>query len=303
MSTKRKAPHRLRRLLRRRHPARSRCFGSEGKNEEFQPADEFQLDPWIELKIGRARHEHQQGACSTSSSPARSRPGRWSTSRRRMQQTARTGSRPRSRRSTTSPTTRSRAATCRAQMSLRWFPFVATLFFFIWISNLIGYIPLPTNTTRRSNIFGLEVPSLRPLRRHRQHLGAAGPHAGRVVRLPGRGHPREGLRRATSRAGSRRHAEGHAAVPLRHRGHLAVRPDHLAVGATLREHPRRPPADPVHGRRPGRDPRHRRARLAHAAAGDRLLPLRGRPGGHAPGVHLRNAHVHLLRRGDRRRSH
>ncbi len=46
------------------------------------------------------------------------------------------------------------------EMSLRWFPFVATLFFFIWISNLIGYIPLPTNTEHTAEIFGLEVPTL-----------------------------------------------------------------------------------------------------------------------------------------------
>ena len=46
------------------------------------------------------------------------------------------------------------------EMSLRWFPFVATLFFFIWISNLIGYLPLPTNTEHSTNIFGLEVPTL-----------------------------------------------------------------------------------------------------------------------------------------------
>jgi F-type H+-transporting ATPase subunit a len=46
------------------------------------------------------------------------------------------------------------------EMSLRWFPFVATLFFFIWISNLIGYLPLPTNTEHTVHIFGLEVPTL-----------------------------------------------------------------------------------------------------------------------------------------------
>ena len=27
-------------------------FGSDGKNEEFQPQEEFRLEPWIELKIG-----------------------------------------------------------------------------------------------------------------------------------------------------------------------------------------------------------------------------------------------------------
>jgi F-type H+-transporting ATPase subunit a len=31
------------------------------------------------------------------------------------------------------------------KMARKWFPFVGTLFLFIWFSNLIGYIPLPTN--------------------------------------------------------------------------------------------------------------------------------------------------------------
>ena len=26
--------------------------GSEGKNEEFKPQNEFKLDPWVDLKIG-----------------------------------------------------------------------------------------------------------------------------------------------------------------------------------------------------------------------------------------------------------
>ena len=35
-----------------------------------------------------------------------------------------------------------------ADAAAKWFPFVATLFFFIWFSNMIGYIPLPVNTER-----------------------------------------------------------------------------------------------------------------------------------------------------------
>ena len=85
---------------------------------------------------------------------------------------------------------------------------------------------------------------------------------------------------------------------LRHRGHLAVRADHLAVGATVREHPGRPPADPVHGRRARGAARDRRARLGHAPDRDRLLPLRGRPDRDPAGLHLRHAHIHLPRRGN-----
>jgi len=42
----------------------------------------------------------------------------------------------------------------------RWFSFVATLFLFIWFSNMLGYIPLPTNTEHTVNIFGVELPTL-----------------------------------------------------------------------------------------------------------------------------------------------
>jgi F-type H+-transporting ATPase subunit a len=43
--------------------------------------------------------------------------------------------------------------------AVKWFPFIATLFFFIAFSNLLGYLPLPTNTENEISIFGLEVPA------------------------------------------------------------------------------------------------------------------------------------------------
>jgi len=44
-------------------------------------------------------------------------------------------------------------------MARKWFPFIGTLFLFIWYSNLIGFIPLPTNTGEKVNIFGAQLPS------------------------------------------------------------------------------------------------------------------------------------------------
>lgn len=46
------------------------------------------------------------------------------------------------------------------RMAMKWFPFIGTLFLFIWYSNLIGYIPLPTNTHEGHGIdlFGLTIP-------------------------------------------------------------------------------------------------------------------------------------------------
>ncbi len=45
------------------------------------------------------------------------------------------------------------------KMAAKWFPFIGTLFLFIWFNNLIGYIPLPTNTHHKFELFGAEIPS------------------------------------------------------------------------------------------------------------------------------------------------
>jgi F-type H+-transporting ATPase subunit a len=45
------------------------------------------------------------------------------------------------------------------KMARKWFPFIGTLFLFIWFSNLIGYIPLPTNTEHHFEVFGIEIPT------------------------------------------------------------------------------------------------------------------------------------------------
>jgi F-type H+-transporting ATPase subunit a len=45
------------------------------------------------------------------------------------------------------------------KMARKWFPFLCTLFLFIWFSNLIGYIPLPTNSAEKVDIAGIEVPA------------------------------------------------------------------------------------------------------------------------------------------------
>jgi F-type H+-transporting ATPase subunit a len=45
------------------------------------------------------------------------------------------------------------------EMAAKWFPFVGALFLFIMFSNLIGYIPLPTNTEHKVSLFGWHIPS------------------------------------------------------------------------------------------------------------------------------------------------
>jgi F-type H+-transporting ATPase subunit a len=45
------------------------------------------------------------------------------------------------------------------RMAAKWFPFIGALFLFIWYSNLIGFIPLPTNTEHKFDLFGANIPS------------------------------------------------------------------------------------------------------------------------------------------------
>lgn len=45
------------------------------------------------------------------------------------------------------------------KMAAKWFPFIGALFLFIWFSNLIGYLPLPTNTEHTFDVLGVSVPS------------------------------------------------------------------------------------------------------------------------------------------------
>jgi F-type H+-transporting ATPase subunit a len=45
------------------------------------------------------------------------------------------------------------------EMARKWFPLVFTLFVFVLITNLLGYIPLPINTADKINVGGVHFPS------------------------------------------------------------------------------------------------------------------------------------------------
>jgi F-type H+-transporting ATPase subunit a len=132
-------------------------FGSEGENEEFQPQEEFRLEPWIELNIGGLDLSINRAvfylflACALTAGVMfyiakrmQQRPNKVQTAVETLYNL------------TYNTITRGNMS---EHMAAKWFPFVATLFFFIWISNLIGYIPLPTNTHETVDIFGVEFPT------------------------------------------------------------------------------------------------------------------------------------------------
>jgi F-type H+-transporting ATPase subunit a len=132
-------------------------FGSEGKNEEFKPQNEFKLEPWIELKIGGLDLSFNKAvlylllACMLTI-------GAMVYVARRMQdkpnrvQTVVEGAYD----LTYNQIARNNMA---SEAAAKWFPLVATLFFFIWFSNMLGYIPLPVNDHEKIDIFGIGFPA------------------------------------------------------------------------------------------------------------------------------------------------
>jgi len=133
-------------------------FGSEGRNEAFQPQEEFRLTPWIELNvlgldmsINKAVMYLFLAAIATTATMVyiarrmQDRPNRV--------QTAIEVAYDLTRKNIT-------GQNMSSPMATKWFSFVATLFFFIWFSNMLGYLPLPTNTEHPVDVFGLEVPAL-----------------------------------------------------------------------------------------------------------------------------------------------
>jgi F-type H+-transporting ATPase subunit a len=132
-------------------------FGSAGKNDAFQPQNEFKLDPWIPIHIGPLDLSINKavlylwiaaaltiGTMLWIANRMTARPNRIQTAVEAafllMRDTITRGN-------------------MEDRMARKWFPFVGTLFLFIWFSNMIGYIPLPTNTHETFNLFGIAVPS------------------------------------------------------------------------------------------------------------------------------------------------
>jgi F-type H+-transporting ATPase subunit a len=132
-------------------------FGDDGKNEEFQPQNEFKLDNWIELKIGGVDFSINKAVLYLLLASGLTIWVMVWISRRMMQkpnkvQTAVEVFYDLTKNNIT-------GNNLDPKTGARWFPFLAALFFFIWFSNVIGYLPLPTNTEHKVDVLGLEVPT------------------------------------------------------------------------------------------------------------------------------------------------
>ena len=132
--------------------------GSSGKNEEFQPQNEFLLDPWISLDLGFADMSINKAVLYLFLAAAATI-GTMTFIANRMQ---REPNKVQMAVELAYDLTRNNIAgnIPEEKLARKWFPYLATLFFFIWFSNMLGYLPLPTNTEHTIDIFGLAVPSI-----------------------------------------------------------------------------------------------------------------------------------------------
>jgi F-type H+-transporting ATPase subunit a len=131
--------------------------GSDGKNDEFKPQDEFKLDPWISIHIGGLDLSFTKATlylllaciltCGTMIYIAKrmqDRPNRVQTLIEGAYDLT---------------YTQIARGNMPSATAAKYFPFVATLFFFIWFSNMLGYIPLPVNSHETIDVFGIAFPA------------------------------------------------------------------------------------------------------------------------------------------------
>jgi F-type H+-transporting ATPase subunit a len=134
------------------------ALGSSGQNTEYQPQNEFELLPWIDIHIGGLDMSINKAVlylliASVLTVTTMIYVAKRMEDKPNLIQTAVEAAYD----LTNNQITRNNID--RSDIAAKWFPFIATLFLFILFSNLIGYIPLPTNTEHKFALFGLQIPS------------------------------------------------------------------------------------------------------------------------------------------------
>jgi F-type H+-transporting ATPase subunit a len=132
-------------------------FPSEGMNDDYKPQNEFKLDAWIPLKLGPIDMSINKAVLYLFLAAALTT---WTMVyvARRMQERP---NRVQTAVETAYQLMKSNIAegNMDRRTAQKWFTFVGTLFLFIWFNNIIGYLPLPTNTEHKVDIFGLLIPT------------------------------------------------------------------------------------------------------------------------------------------------
>ena len=132
-------------------------FGNDGKNEEFKPQNEFKLEPWISIHIGSLDLSINKAVLYLVLASALTIFAMTWIARRMVQKPNRVQTAVEVAYDLTKNTIT--GGSLSGELAAKWFPFIAALFFWIWFSNMLGFLPLPTNTEHHFTLFGLEIPS------------------------------------------------------------------------------------------------------------------------------------------------
>jgi F-type H+-transporting ATPase subunit a len=132
-------------------------FGNDGKNEAFKPQNEFKLEPWISIHLGSIDLSINKAVFYLLLASVLTIFTMVWIARRMQQKPNRVQAAVEAAYDLTKNTIT--GGSMQGKTASRWFPFIAALFFWIWFSNMIGFLPLPTNTEHEISIFGLEIPS------------------------------------------------------------------------------------------------------------------------------------------------
>jgi F-type H+-transporting ATPase subunit a len=132
-------------------------FGNAGKNEAFKPQNEFKLEPWISIHLAGIDLSVNKAVLYLVLASALTIFTMVWIARRMQQKPNRVQAAVEAAYDLTKNTIT--GGSLQGKTATRWFPFIAALFFWIWFSNMIGFLPLPTNTEHEMSIFGLQIPT------------------------------------------------------------------------------------------------------------------------------------------------
>ncbi len=132
-------------------------FGNAGKNEEFKPQNEFKLEPWVSIHLAGIDLSINKAVLYLVLASALTIFTMVWIARRMQQKPNRVQAAVEVAYDLTKNTIT--GGSLSGELARKWFPFIGALFFWIWFSNMLGFLPLPTNTEHHFTLFGLEIPS------------------------------------------------------------------------------------------------------------------------------------------------
>jgi F-type H+-transporting ATPase subunit a len=133
------------------------------RNEDFKPQNEFKLDPWISIHVFGIDMSINKAVFMVFAASALTFFTVWFVSRKMSDEASR--DKPGKIQAAVeifydvAANTVTKRNITDKKVAARWFPFLATMFLFIWFCNAIGFIPLPINTEHTVHFLGVNFPT------------------------------------------------------------------------------------------------------------------------------------------------